>query len=98
MIERVWLGVGLSAIIVTSAAAGGLTGRSTLGDWENSRGDEQMALARDMLARTSGGNDARAVDLMFCIEKVAGDPANANLKIGEIAAACLVLMDAGVRG
>jgi len=85
---------GLSALISTSVSAGRLTGQSTLAQWENSRRDDQIALVRDMLARTAGRDVSKTADLMICIEKVARAPAHANIPIHKIASPCLVLIGA----
>ncbi|TCM62366.1 hypothetical protein [Rhizobium sp. BK068] len=69
-----------------------LTGNSTFAEWSVARGDDQMALARDMVSRTIGGGDGVVVDLMFCIEKAAGEMP-ASSPISEVAATCLVLLD-----
>ncbi|RAX40937.1 hypothetical protein DQ393_14090 [Rhizobium tropici] len=86
--------LGLSAFIATSVSAGRLTGHSTLAQWENSRRGDQVALARDILARTAGRDVGKAADLMICIEKVARDPAHANIPLHKIASPCLVLIGA----
>ena len=62
-----------ACLLATTAAGRDLTGRSTLGDWENSTGQEQYALAEGMLAATKHSTLGKVVvDLEFCIEKAAG--------------------------
>ncbi|MDL2402552.1 hypothetical protein [Rhizobium mayense] len=91
---RMLLIAGLSALVSTSASAARLTRESTLADWENSRREDQMALAKDLLARTAGRDLGKTADLLICIENVARKPAYATIPIHKIAAPCLVLIGA----
>ncbi|MBB5576616.1 hypothetical protein [Rhizobium paranaense] len=91
---RILLIAGLLALISTSVSAARLTGQSTLAEWENNQADDRMALAKHMLARTAGRDVGKTAELMMCIEKVARDPAHANIPIRKIASPCLVLIGA----
>ncbi|MDL2409863.1 hypothetical protein PY650_30440 [Rhizobium calliandrae] len=91
---RMLLIAGLSALIATSALAARLTRDSTLADWESSRKEDQVALAKDMLARTAARDLGKTADLLTCIEKVAREPAHATIPIRKIASPCLVLIGA----
>jgi len=85
---------GLAALVATSALAGRLTSQSTLAEWENSRRDARLDLAKSILARTAKRDVGKAMDLFACIEKVARDPAHANIPIHKISSPCLVLIGA----
>ncbi|WP_162950333.1 hypothetical protein [Rhizobium jaguaris] len=91
---RMLLAAGLSALISTSVSAGRLTSQSTLAEWENSRREDQVALAKYMLARTAGRDIGKTADLLICIEKVAREPAYATIPVHKIASPCLVLIGA----